>query len=213
MPAETSLDRYLAILVLLAGTIANLAIGAEPDATRVQQSMSSGQISWMSAFDVEITRDEVVVSIGISLMVPGVVNRPLLENRMLDWKDAIDAIWNNRFLVLVEQARIPVRFDIRFTHFKPHHRVVIHPGDWVANQHNWYIDTPALIVAHEIGHMLGAYDEYNGGALSPRQPMIDESSIMGAVPASGIAYPRHLALLRRELVDEFDDSQIRLVVD
>ena len=173
--------------------------------------MSSGPVKWTSAFDIVTTPDEITIAIGISLLVPTSVNRPLLDEKIATWKTAIDSSWNYRFYTYVEQVWVPIKFDIRFSHFKPHHRVIIRPGNWTPNQHNWYIDTPAAVVAHEIGHMLGAYDEYNGGALSPQEPIIDSSSIMGGKPAIGVAYPRHLDLLTKMLAEHFDDKQLKLI--
>lgn len=173
--------------------------------------MASGHTKWTSAFDIDVTAENIVVAVRISLMVPKALNRTLLEANIAEWKTAIDATWNNRFYIKLDQAGLPIKFDIRFTHFRPHHRVVIHPGNWIANQHSWYIDTPAAVVAHEIGHMLGAYDEYKGGALAPQDPRIDSSSIMGGEPSRGVAYPRHLALLQQRLIERFDDSRIKII--
>jgi len=186
-------------------------IPCQADSILVEQPMSSGQIKWTSAFDIEVTTDEIIVGIGISLLVPKAVNRPLLDDKIVTWKAAIDSTWNKRFYTYAKQAWVPIKFDIKFTHFNPHHRVIIHPGSWIANQHNWYLDTPAPVVAHEIGHMLGAFDEYNGGALSPQDLIIDNSSIMGGEPATGVAYPRHLHLLTKMLAEHFDNKQIKIV--
>jgi len=208
MRRKKPLLRSLTILAcVLLGSVSTVQAGT----IRVEQPMSSGHTKWTSAFDIEVTDDEIVVAIGISLLVPRAVNRTILEDKITGWKAAIDATWNNRFYTLVHQAWVPIKFDIRFSHFKPHHRVIVHPGSWTPNQHNWYINTPAAVVAHEIGHMLGAYDEYNGGAFSAQEPIIDITSIMGGKPATGVAYPRHLKLLTKMLAEHFDDKQLKLI--
>lgn len=172
--------------------------------------MSSGRVRWTSAFDIDVATDAITIAINISLLLPKPVNRMLLEEKIKRWEAAIESTWNNRFYIVIDKVKLPLKFAVRFTHFKPHHRVIVHPGDWVPNQHNWYINTPASVVAHEIGHMLGAYDEYNGGALSPEKPVIDNASIMGGKPSQGLAYARHLDLLESKLIDRFGDSLIRI---
>ena len=68
--------------------------------------------------------------------------------------------------------------------------------DWLSSitgsDHNvnlvqWYTDNPSgrgysqqsNIAAHEFGHMLGLFDEYNDGALDPITGLIRPDSIMG----------------------------------
>lgn len=68
----------------------------------------------------------------------------------------------------------------------PHHIVNVHSsGDnMFHNMNNWYtvctwgaqyLDEMA---AHEAGHMLGLYDEYNNGALDPDTLFITNNSLM-----------------------------------
>ena len=86
---------------------------------------------------------------------------------------------------------------------------IIHAGRWNPDQHNWYVNSPPTIIAHEIGHMIGAYDEYRGGALSPDQPLIDTNSIMGSRAEKGVAIPRHLDLVKKMLAEQLGDVEIR----
>jgi hypothetical protein len=205
------IKRLLRFLVLAACAVFLPAALCQADTIQVREDMSSGRTRWVSAFDVEVSADEIMIGIDISLLLPKAVNRALFKEKVSRWEAAIESVWNDRFYASVDQVELPVKFAIRFTHFKPQHRVIVHPGDWVPNQHNWYIDTPGFVVAHEIGHMLGAYDEYNGGALSPERPVIDSTSIMGGKPSQGRAYARHLALFESKLMGKFGDSRIRIV--
>jgi len=55
---------------------------------------------------------------------------------------------------------------------------------------NWYLSETRLGVAgHECGHLLGAYDEYTGGAIHPTTKKIEPNSIMGQNLT--VAEPRH----------------------
>mgnify|MGYP001815839287 CR=1 FL=1 len=177
--------------------------------TDIRQEMLTGNTRWVSAFALTASADKVVIRINISLLPAGEVNRVALKEKTALWKAAIDDTWNDRFYVESDDGESPIHFDVRFTHRDPHHRVVIHPGRWNPDQHNWYINTPPSIVAHEIGHMIGAYDEYRGGALSSDHPLIDTKSIMGSRAERGTALPRHLQLVKRALVEQFGDIEIR----
>jgi hypothetical protein len=71
--------------------------------------------------------------------------------------------------------------------------------DWErSNAKDWYLTEERLgVAAHEGGHLLGAYDEYTGGAVDPVSNKIEENSIMGQNLAKG--FPRHLDGLRDEV--------------
>ena len=177
--------------------------------TDIRREMLTGNTRWQSAFQLNTSADKVVIRINISLLPAGEVNRVALKQRTELWKAAIDETWNDRFYVETDTGKLPVYFDIRFTHRDPHHRVVIHAGRWNPDQHNWYVNSPPTIIAHEIGHMIGAYDEYRGGALSPDQPLIDTNSIMGSRAEKGVAIPRHLDLVKQMLAEQLGDVEIR----
>lgn len=207
---STPLLRLLLALLLFHANLLQTAT-ARADSVSVRQAMQTGNIAWTSAFDLNAKNHQVGVDIRISLLTPGEINRGEFESRMKKWKQAIDSKWNRRFYAIVDGKKWPLIFNIRMTHHRPHHRVVVHSGQWVPNQHNWYLDTPPAVIAHEIGHMLGAYDEYRPGALAPTRPLIDSDSIMGANPDQGLALPRHLWLLRDKLRGLLGNENIEIV--
>ncbi|MCC6785191.1 MAG: hypothetical protein IT457_20240 [Planctomycetes bacterium] len=62
---------------------------------------------------------------------------------------------------------------------------------------DWYLSEDRLgVAAHECGHLLGAYDEYTGGAIDPASKKIEDDSIMGQNLTKG--FPRHFDGLRDE---------------
>lgn len=201
------------ILFLILISITNLCTSGNYLAisgSHVTETMQSENSKWTSAYDFSINADEIVVTINISLLASKKVSGAQLDEKAKSWNAAIATIWNERFYTSINGTEMPIRFHIKFTHHQPHHRVVVHSGNWVPNQHNWYINTPPLVIAHEIGHMLGAYDEYRGGSLSTEEPVIDTTSIMGSKPRKGVAYPRHLALLEKNLSALLKDDQISI---
>lgn len=67
-----------------------------------------------------------------------------------------------------------------------------------SNANDWYLSENRLGVAgHECGHLLGAYDEYTGGAIHPGSKKIEDDSIMGQNLTT--AKPRHFDGFRDEL--------------
>ena len=59
-----------------------------------------------------------------------------------------------------------------------------------SNAKDWYLtEHREGVAAHECGHLLGAYDEYEGGAVDPGTNKIDDGTIMGA--ALSVARERH----------------------
>lgn len=52
--------------------------------------------------------------------------------------------------------------------------------DGRSDAQDWYIgDNRTGLAPHEFGHLLGAYDEYTGGAMDPASSTIDPNTIMG----------------------------------
>ena len=176
----------------------------------VEKAMVSGNTKWTSSFDFEIKSNEVLVNIDISLLPSKGVSGLKLKDKLAFWKEAINQKWNDKFVVSINGETKPIRFNVRFTHHKPHHRVIVHPGNWGPNQHNWYLNMPAEVAAHELGHMLGAYDEYKGGALSPESKNVDFSSIMGGNPKKGQAEVRHLVVLEKALMEKIGTDKVSI---
>ena len=203
-----SFIHYISALVLSVFILSSTCHAAP---AQIEKTMLAGTVKWVSAYDINIANNEIRVEINISLLTPKDINRVKLKEKTELWNDAINDTWNNRFYASIDGKKTPITIKVKFSHHKPHHRVVIHPGRWTPNQHNWYINTPAKVIAHEIGHMLGAYDEYRGGALFPEEPIIDTTSIMGSKPLRGAAYPRHLLLLENKLGKLLDNDQITVM--
>ncbi len=152
--------------------------------------------SWNAAFDVQANHEQVLVDLKIKLIAASGVESVSLNAQKQHWLKGIEQKWNNRFALQVsENLILPIQFNTRFTPVQPHHEVLVRAGVANPDQHNWYIDTPPEVIAHEIGHMLGAYDEYPKGALSPVSRLIDNNSLMGTNMQYGLASARHLHLL------------------
>lgn len=161
--------------------------GAIPWETVTGTEASEGY-AWTSGYDVRVDEDVVRVRLGIRLLPAPGVTRPELERAMPAWERGIEETWGRRF-ALEEPGRAPrpivVEVDFRGPRF--HHEVVVRPGRGRTDQLDWHLaDTPA-VVAHEAGHMLGALDDYRGGAAGPSARTDDPGSVMAADPGRGTA--------------------------
>jgi hypothetical protein len=168
--------------------------------------------AWVSKFSYQLGVDALTISLRVATSTIEQVRPLRIKEAKKRWLHKIDEKWNNRFgLVLSNETIYPIRFEVKFSPIKSDHHVVIHQGK-SANQHNWSIDMPSEAAAHEIGHMLGAFDEYKKGALSLQKPLVDGNSIMGRHIDSGYPYPRHLALVLQNIRNELnDDARIVLM--
>jgi hypothetical protein len=66
-------------------------------------------------------------------------------------------------------CKLEVVVKVRFVEDHAHHTVNLWPGSARADCENWHVveSRPGLSWAHEVGHLLGWYDEYPGGAHAP----------------------------------------------
>ncbi len=105
----------------------------------------------------------------------------------------IEGMWNNKFVVTDGTNTFPCVLDITTT--GPFNQTVrVSAGDGRADMTHWYVQNSASIVAHEVGHMMGLFDEYIGGAVDQYpNPTLSEDGIMGngVLLANPTFYPRY----------------------
>ena len=170
---------------------------------QVSQKMMAGNAKhWNAGFTVSADTEQLLVAIDIKLLPQDGIRTPALERTKQAWLQGIDQVWNNRFyLQLPDKQRLPIRFQVNFKSAQAFHEVVVRKGNANPNQHNWFLDTRPEVVAHEIGHMLGAYDEYREGAISPDPQPVKEFSLMAKNAGDGKPRTRHLHLLKQKLIE------------
>ena len=92
---------------------------------------------------------------------------------------AIEEQWNNKHTFDYGGETITSVVDV--TYDGPYDQTVnVDPGNGGADMLNWYWDQTGTVSAHEVGHMLGLYDEYWGGALNWLE-FVDYTALMGSV--------------------------------
>jgi hypothetical protein len=87
----------------------------------------------------------------------------------------------------------PLRMKLRFAHPNPHHHVSLHKGSGRDDAANWFVKSPSIVRAHELGHLVGLKDEYKDKK-SPKRKVYTDNSLMGNFYTEGI---RTASLKRR----------------
>ena len=194
-------------------------------AARVQRSITtsfetiSGQLkarngfAWTYAYDIGLKQHALVVRVSINLIPAKGVTMIQLNRVKPSWEEAIERVWSRKYAIkTVAGTRYPVVIDATFKGPRFHHEVIVRPGKGNTDELNWrLLDTPELI-AHEVGHMLGEYDEYKAGSLSLNNPIIDNSSIMWRNPTTKTSsHRRHYERFRQWFVEKTGYKDVSLL--
>lgn len=188
-------------------------IGSIPRETVSGRMAAQNGFAWNYGYDINVENSTLIVRVAINLIPARGIRRPELERVKPLWEQAIERIWSNKFALETTQGRrYPIVIDASFRGPKFHHDVIVRPGSGPSDELNWNIlDSPEL-VAHEFGHMIGMYDEYEKGALAPQDAVIDPDSIMTSNPGEGATtHARHYEKFRRWFIGKTMMSNVRII--
>ncbi len=168
--------------------------------------------AWSYGYDIKVEENKLVVRVAINLIPARGVTRLELDRVMPKWKKGIEGIWSNKFALETSTGTLyPILINVSFKGPKFHHNVIVRPGSGRTDELNWNImDSPDL-AAHEFGHMLGVFDEYEGGALPKHGSVFDSTSVMTNSQTKGVAKQRHYRRLQAWFVDNTGVSDVSLV--
>ena len=132
---------------------------------------------------------------------------PDYQAKTTAWLANINEVWDNKFYLKHKECRSGadaccrwrIRVHVRWTAGDGDKEIyAISAQEWErSNAKDWYLSEHRVgVAAHECGHLLGAYDEYEGGAVDPASNKIEEVSVMGS--SLSVAHARHLDGLRDE---------------
>jgi len=136
-----------------------------PTGVNYFEDRADGGFAWTVAYDLSLKRSVVQVELRVDLVGadPGAT--------AAIWENGAEAIWNQKIFFSDGTRLYELAFDLDFTDTGAHQVVTVYNGAGRDNMTNWYLEQPGWgqdyldeIVAHEMGHMLGAFDEYAGGA-------------------------------------------------
>ncbi|NOQ15152.1 MAG: hypothetical protein GQ583_11840 [Methyloprofundus sp.] len=168
--------------------------------------------SWYYGFDIELKKQVILLNVAINLIpAPGVSRVELSQTKSI-WKKAIENTWSNQYAIKTNTGAIyPILITVSFRALSFHHSVIVRPGKGSSDELNWNVRDSQQTVAHEFGHMLGAFDEYLHGANDPANPIIDSSSIMSSLPKSGKIYARHFHKIQAWFLTKTAEEVVQLI--
>lgn len=211
-----SLSGVLLIFIIIISS-AQVCFTAEP--TDISPETVSGRMSamngfvWSYGYDIGRQDNKVIVHVAINLIPAGGVTRPELDRVKDQWEAEIERIWSGR--VAIETAageRYPVAIDVTFSGTRFHHDVIVSRSGGRIDELNWNLMMSPESAAHEFGHMIGAFDEYRGGAVAPGTGVTDRKSIMtGGSDRSSEASARHYEGIRRWFAEKTGLKGVSLI--
>jgi hypothetical protein len=96
------------------------------------------------------------------------------------WKASIENIWDNKFDIIDRDFHYHINFTVVFC------------GQLTSSVHsqvNWSASDSTRDIAHDVGNLIGLYDEYDGILINPSDPIYDSTSIMSDIGYN--VYNRH----------------------
>ncbi len=107
----------------------------------------------------------------------------------------VEGVWDNKYAVKDNATGQVIPIFVEVTTAGSYNQTVqVHDGSGRSNMLNWYVGDAAPVNAHEVGHMLGLYDEYIGGAVDKYpNPTVTDDGLMGlgALNAKPVMYARY----------------------
>lgn len=203
------------IILLLLGT--GCPVSQPPpsslETVSLQLQASNGK-SWPVRFDIGLEGERVTLRVNIRVIPLEGVTHGEIDRHLPLWKQAIETHWGHSFaLDAYNGSRYPLRVEVDFTPQHPHYEVLIHGAHAHTDMLNWNITDKPDAVAHEFGHMLGAFDEYVGGMSDPNNRTVDVESIMSGEQRKGQPEARHLAQVAKWLSEKLGQDVRPLKVD
>jgi hypothetical protein len=145
----------------------------------------TSSFGWNSNFSAECLngRVRIAVAANFNWTNSGLATQAQQNAKLASFKSNVEGWWSDRYGVQTTTGTVPIDFVLTTAAYAagaPYDQnVTVLAGNSRANLTTWYADAPAVVEAHEFGHMIGAWDEYWSGAIDPVSLTTDYSSLMG----------------------------------
>jgi hypothetical protein len=153
------------------------------------REISGGRYQWNYGFDAVLAESAVQIRVAVNWIAVNDVTPAELARAKEKWMEAIRHAWDGRYAFVTPRGeRYPIRITV--TDFGPdiHHEVLVRRHGRTTDSLDWNLSASPEFAAHEFGHMLGANDEYRGGAVGeagvgPVESVMNNRSGSTALPA------------------------------
>ena len=169
------------ILVLITNsshalTLPDFSVDIQPQT--ITQFMTGGlnnEFGWIASYDIGFTQASgynITEKIQLTGFEPGPSVRDL-------WETSSEDIWT-----MHDRFGQPIIVNLQFVEENYHELVNVSQGPGRGDMLNWFSGWPEgtgspAPWAHEVGHMLGNFDEYPGGGVNPNGSFGNEPGLMG----------------------------------
>jgi hypothetical protein len=150
--------------------------------------------SWTARFSAELSTTELTLTIRAKLEPDLDVTEAQEEAVKKQATAEFKRIWDSKFVVSEDGGKTErlVRVNVEFVGRKPHVSIQLRQGAKEDNRRIWFVGSPAITRAHELGHQLGLSDEKLDPAFDNRKTakspgVFQDNSIMGDYPKEGPA--------------------------
>ncbi|MFC1540207.1 hypothetical protein ACFL41_01805 [Gemmatimonadota bacterium] len=120
----------------------------------------NGTYGWHARFFVEVNQPDCAVYVTVRLRT---INdgADLSNAEQVAWENALQNAWSNLFKLCYSgcccENGYPIHLDVQFVNSNEHN--IVNVQNSTTNMGNWG-DSDTVSICHEMGHMLGARDEY-----------------------------------------------------
>lgn len=150
--------------------------------------------TWTARFSAELSPTELTLTIKARIEPDRDVTDAQVDAVEKQAAAEFKRIWDSKFLVSEDGGKTErlVRVNVEFVDKKPHVSIQLRQGAKEDNRRIWFVSSPAITRAHELGHQLGLWDEKLDPAFENRKTakspgVFQDNSIMGDYPKEGAA--------------------------